>query len=185
MVEFREFNPGEYVNENVSEIEGLADQNLGFINLGLLILFFVAIYKVVKFGKLSSVTPKNLADSSPLRPEIDREIKVEDEEKGLITGQVEKMTKIELRTVEDIAKALSEIERILETHRNNLPREERERIGHILTQISKDEEIFKRSVRNLQKLFQRLDIVDAKHFSELKENVVQHVLKIFLMGLVF
>ena len=58
----------------------LADNNLGLVNLGLLIVFFVAIFRVVKFGKLPSLGSSNLAGRSPLRPEISREIAVEGDE---------------------------------------------------------------------------------------------------------
>ena len=151
--------------------EGLADKNLGLVNLGFLILFIIAIFKVIKLNKMPSFASANLADSSPLRPEIDHEIKVENEEEVVIDKQVEKMTKIEFSTIEDIAESLNEIQGIIETHRNNLPKEERERISHILNRISKEEDIFKSSVLNLQKLFKRLDAVDATHFKELKERM--------------
>jgi len=151
----------------------LADNNLGLVNLGLLIVFFVAIFKVVKFGKLPSLGSSNLAGRSPLRPEISREIEVEGEENRLVKGQAEKMTKIEIRSIEDMAEALAEIQQIIETHRNNLPREERERIGHILKETSKKEELFNKSIQNLRKLFQRIDVIDLKELQELKERLAK------------
>jgi hypothetical protein len=149
----------------------LADNNLGLVNLGLLIVFFVAIFKVVKFGKFPSLGSSNLARRSPLRPEISREIEVEGEENRLVKKQAGKMTKIEIRSIEDMAEALAEIQQIIETHKNNLPKEERERIGHILKDISKKEELFNKSVQNLRKLFQRIDIIDLKELQELKERL--------------
>lgn len=153
--------------------KALADHNLGFINLGLLILFFVSIFKVVRLPKFPSLSSKNLDGGSPFKPQIDQEIREESVEDGMITGRAEKMTKLEIRSIEDISRALDEIQQILESNRNNIPREERERIAHILDQISKDEDIFKRSVRNLQKLFQRLGAVDAKHFREIKDRLTK------------
>jgi uncharacterized protein (DUF2267 family) len=150
---------------------GLADRNLGLINLGLLILFIIAVIKVVKFGRFHSFGSKDLAKNAPFEPEIQSEIESEDEEKRVIAGRAEKMTKLEIRSVEDIARALDEIQRTLETHRNNLPGEERKRIAHSLHQISRDEDIFKRNVRNLQKLFQRIGTVDAKRFREMKDRL--------------
>ena len=67
----------------------------------------------------------------------------------------------------------TEIERIIEANRSNLPREERERIAGILNQIAKDENIFGDSIRGLQKLFRRLDVVDAHHYQELKERLAK------------
>jgi len=151
----------------------LADNNLGLVNLGLLVLFFVAIFKVVKSGKLPSLGSPKFAGGNPLRPEISREIEIEGDESGLVKGRAEKMTKIEIRSIEDMAEALAEIQQIIETHRNNLPKEERERIGHILKDISKKEELFNRSVQNLRKLFQRIDIIDLKELQELKERLTK------------
>ena len=151
----------------------LADNNLGLVNLGLLIVFFVAIFKVVKFGKLPSLGSSNLAGRSPLRPEISREIEVEGDESRLVKKQAGKMTKIEIRSIENMAEALAEIQQIIETHKNNLPKEERERIAHILKEISKKEELFNKSVQNLRKLFQRIDIIDLKELQELKERLAK------------
>jgi hypothetical protein len=72
-----------------------------------------------------------------------------------------------------MAEALAEIQQIIETHKNNLPREERERIAHILKDISKKEEFFNKSVQNLLKLFQRIDIIDLKELQELKERLAK------------
>jgi len=69
--------------------------------------------------------------------------------------------------------SFAKIDRIIEANRNNLPRAERERIGGILNQISRDENIFRDSVRGLQKLFQRLDSVDAHHYQQLKERLAK------------
>ncbi|PKN62620.1 MAG: hypothetical protein CVU57_23515 [Deltaproteobacteria bacterium HGW-Deltaproteobacteria-15] len=153
---------------------GLAESNLGLVNLALLILFFIAVYKAIRPKK--SVTdyfgaPTGALEASLLKPEIDREIVIENKEKNAIEAQAEKTTEIEFRTVEDIAKSLEEMQKILEAHRNNLPREERERIAKILGRISGEEDLFKRDVLNLHKLFQRLDAVDAAHFKELRERL--------------
>jgi len=151
--------------------EGLSENNLGLVNLGLLILFIFSIYKVVRFGKSSLSTPTKLGDRGALRPEIDREINLQGEEAEVIEGQAEKLTKTEFRTVEDIAEALAEIQRIIEKHQNNLPREERERATSILGRISRGEDVFKQCIENLQKLFKRIDIMDLKQLEELKKRM--------------
>jgi len=153
--------------------ETLAESNFGLVNLILLIVFFVAVVNVFKPGKLFSFSKGDLVSDGPVAREIDREIAVENQEREMVGEGAEKMTRIEIRTVEDIEKALSEIERIIEANRNNLPRGERERIAGILNQIGKDENIFRDSIRSLQKLFQRLDVVDAHHYQELKERLAK------------
>lgn len=149
----------------------IAEQNLGLINLALLILFFVSIIGLIKVGKLGFPALGSVARSNPWKAEINDEIRLENEEKGLIKTAAAKMTKLEIRTIADIAKALEEIRGIIETHRNNLPREERERIAGSLNHIVKDENIFKKNVMNTRRLIQRLSNVDAEHFRKLKERL--------------
>ena len=153
--------------------ETLVDSNFGLVNLILRIVFLVAVFNVFKPGELFSFSKGDLVSDGPVAREIDREIAVENQEREMVGEGAEKMTRIEIRTVEDIEKALSEIERITEANRNNLPRGERERIAGILNQIGKDENIFRDSIRSLQKLFQRLDVVDAHHYQELKERLAK------------
>ena len=153
--------------------ETLVDSNFGLVNLILRIVFLVAVFNVFKPGELFSFSKGDLVSDGPVAREIDREIAVENQEREMVGEGAEKMTRIEIRTVEDIEKALSEIERITEANRNNLPRGERERIAGILNQIGKDENIFSDSIRSLQKLFQRLDVVDAHHYQELKERLAK------------
>lgn len=151
----------------------LGNNNLGIINLGLLILFFVAIFKVVKFGSPSLSLNTKSKGGSAFEPEIDQEIDVQGDEQKLIKQSAEKMTKIEIRTIDDIAESLAEIQRIIESHRNNLPTEERERITRILKEISKREEIFKKSVQKLRKTFKRIGSVDVTQLKEKKERIAK------------
>ena len=89
----------------------------------------------------------------------------------MITGQAEKMTRLKIRSMEDIVEAIDQILKKIESHRNNLPQDEREKISRLLNRIMKDEDIFKKNVRRLQGLFQRLGAVDAQHFKELKDRL--------------
>jgi len=149
----------------------LADHNMGLINLGLLLLFFVAIFKVVRLPKLSSFKPGTLSGSGDVMPELGEELSLEDKERRLLNTQAKGMTRVELRNVKDIAYELKEIQRIIEAHRNTLPREERDRISHILREIAREEDLFYRNIQGLKKLFQRIDSADSKHLRGLKERM--------------
>ena len=149
----------------------LADNNLGLINLGLLILFVVAVYKLVKTVKLSHKIDTDIGGHGPYISEIDNEINTQGTEKKLLKKQAEKITKIEIRTIDDIADSLAEIQQLVEIHRNNLPGSEREKISHILTGILKNEELFKKGLQNLQTLFKRIRIVDADQLQKLYERL--------------
>jgi hypothetical protein len=151
----------------------LAENNLGFINLGLLILFVVAVYKLVKHVKLSHKIDTDLNGQGAYISEIDSEIDTQGTEKKLLKKQAEKITKIEIRTIDDIADSLTEIQQLVEIHRNNLPASEREKISRILTEILKNEELFKKGLQNLQTLFKRIRIMDADQLQRLHERLAK------------
>jgi len=149
----------------------LADRNLGLVNLALLIFFFFAVFKLIKFRKSTSYMVRDLERSSPYNPEIDNEIEMQDKEKKTFKRQAKRITNIEIQTIDDITEALAEIQHIVETHKNNLPTEERQRIAQILQVMLKKEDIFKKSILNLQRIFQSTGFLDEKQLQELKKRM--------------
>jgi hypothetical protein len=149
----------------------LAENNLGLVNLGLLILFIVSIFKLVKFSKWSPKLGTTAKQQNPHSSEIDDEIGTQGIENGLVRKQAGKITKIEIRTIDDIAELLAKIQQIIETHRNNLPTSERDKISQILKEIMKKEEIFKKALHNLHKLFKRIRLVDVNEIEEQKKRM--------------
>jgi len=103
--------------------------------------------------------------------EIDREIETEDYDRRQLQGPARKITQIEIRSIEDIAALLKEIQSAIETHRNNLPREERERIAHLLEKIARDEGIFLKAVKNLKGLLKTIGAKDMQHVRELEDRM--------------
>ena len=75
----------------------------------------------------------------------------------MLKKQAEKITKIEIRTIDDIADSLAEIQQLVEIHRNNLSGSERDKISRILTEILKNEELFKKLKDNPNWNFQFID----------------------------
>jgi hypothetical protein len=151
----------------------LSDKNLGLINLALLILFVVAIFKVVKFSKLSPSIATDLSGTGALEPEIGREIEIQGKEQRLIKKHAGKLTKLEIRTIGDIAELLAEIHQIIKNHRNNLPKEERKKITGILNEILKKETIFTKAIQNLRKILQRIGFADASQLREQKVRMAK------------
>lgn len=150
----------------VLEINGL-----GIINLALLILFFYAIFRFVKFGAFPSLAGKNTVGNNPVEPEIMHEIAQEEDEEKLIRKNALKLTQIEMRTIDDIAKAISEIQQIIQTHQNNLPDNERQRISKILKEIYRREHIFIKSLSKLKKTIKRVGSVDINQLGEKKDRL--------------
>ncbi len=164
----------------------LADSNLGLVNLGLLILFFVAVFKMIPLDKTKKNLTKDIVNSSPFKPEIMQNMQMQDKEKKLVKDKGIKITKFEIRTISDMAEALSEIQRMVESNKNNLARQEREKIASILQKQSNNEEIFKKDMWNLQKIFQQISVTDVKQLENLKERLKKaskkekHILKVEL-----
>jgi hypothetical protein len=149
----------------------LANHNLGLVNLGLLVLFFVAVFKMLPFGKSRNNYVNDLVHTSPFRPEIQQEMETQNKEKSLVKNNAVKITKVEMRTIKDMAEALAEIQHIVETNNNNIPRDEREKITDMLQIISSKENIFKEGFWSLQKKFQQINTIDAKQLENLKERL--------------
>lgn len=149
----------------------LAEKNLGLVNLGLLVLFLVAIIRLVKFGKWAPKMSTNLNNTGTYDSEIGNEIGMQGVEKSMIKKQAEKITKIEIRTIDDIVQFLEQINQVIEKHRNNLPLEERDKISNILKEIAKKEQIFKKALLNLNKLFKHICVLDVNQFEKQKERM--------------
>jgi len=151
----------------------LGDRNLGLVNLGLLILFIVSLLKMVKFRKSPSAMAKDFRNAEPLRPEIDHEIEEEGHEIKALKTKGERFTRIEIHTVEDMAESLAEIQRIVESHQNSLPQDERKRIARILEEISTKEEILNSGLGSVRRLFGQLGTADSKQLQELKGRMAK------------
>lgn len=149
----------------------LSDNNLGLINLGFLILFVVAVYKLVKSVKFSHKIDTDTGGHGPFISEIDNEIDTQGTEKKLLKKQAEKITKRQIRSITDIADCLTEIQQLVEIHRNNLSASERDKISHILAEILKNEGLFNKGLKNLQTFFKRIRMVDADQLQKLYERL--------------
>jgi len=149
----------------------LANHNLGLVNLGLLILFFVAVFKMIPLGKSRNNYVKDLVRTSPFRPEIQQELETQNKEENLVKNNALKITKVEIRTIKDMAEALAEIQRIVETNNNIIPEKEREKITEILQMLSNKENILKEGLLSLQKKFKQIGTIDTEQLQNLKERL--------------
>jgi hypothetical protein len=149
----------------------LAKRNLGLVNLGLLILFFVAVYKLIPMRKSKNNFIADLVNSSPYKPEIQRELELQNKEKAVVKNQAVKITKAEIRTIKDMAEALAEIQRVVETNNNNIPNEEREKIANILRMLSNKENILKEGFLGLHKNIKQIGTIDTEQLQNLKERL--------------
>ena len=145
----------------------LKDSNMGLLNLLLLILFLVSIYKVVRFARSGSSSAdtvsrlKNtLGHRQTYEPEIRHELETEREGEALLKTRGLKFTDEEIRSAEDIRTQLQGILRIIETHGNSLAVDDRAQITRILSKMAGNEQAFLRAVDNVKEIFKRLEVMD-------------------------
>ncbi len=149
----------------------LGDHNMGLVNLGLLILFVVALFKIVTMKKSLTDLAGSLNMDSPMKREIGQEMDIQDQENKAIEREENKVTKFEIRTIKDIEESIVAIIKTIETHNRNLTTQDRTRIAEILKSISGKEDIFLKTLQNLKQLLLRLNILDQKQFQEMKNRL--------------
>ncbi len=152
----------------------LASNNLGLISLGLLVLFIVAVWQLVSFRRQGFKSPDNwVRNNSPHRPAIDKEVRLAAGEERVLKHEGIRLTKHDLRTIEDMENALSEVQTVLSRHANNLDRDDRERIAKLLRNVAAGERLFKQDLDRLHKAFQKVWILDHQTITEIKERMKQ------------
>lgn len=149
----------------------LGDHNMGLVNLGLLILFIYAIYKLGPTWKSKTDLASGFSVASPLKKEIGQEIETQDIEVKAIEREETKVAKAELKTITDIEESLVGMIRLIEAHKANLNTQDRKKIADTLKNISKKEELFLKPLRNLKQILKRLRILDDKQFKEMKTRL--------------
>jgi hypothetical protein len=149
----------------------LAKHNLGLVNLGLLIIFFVSIFKMIPLSGSKKKITRDLVDNNSFGHEIARSIRLQKNEKKIVEKKAVKITKLEIRTIEDMTECLAEIQRIVETNKNNLTREEREKIATLLRKVLDKKDIFKRGLLNLKKIYQHIGSIGTKELQKLKDRM--------------
>lgn len=149
----------------------LGSHNMGLVNLGLLVLFIYALYKLLPTWKSKTDLASGFSLRSPLKKEIGQEIETQDDEFKVIEREENKVAKAELKTITDIEESLVGMIRIIEAHNANLNTQDRKMIAETLRNISKKEDLFLKPLRNLKQILQRLRILDDKQIKEMKNRL--------------
>ena len=149
----------------------LGDHNMGLVNLGLLILFIYALYKIVTIRKSGIDLSGSLNIDSPLKKGIGQEMDTQDQEAKIIEQQGNKVTRLEIKTISDIETSIAEMVRIIQTNSTNLTTKDRTRIAETLRKISRNENVFLKSLQNLKQILKRLRVIDDKQMREMKNRL--------------
>jgi len=151
----------------------LGDHNMGLVNLGLLILFVYAIYKIIPMGKSKTDLSGLLNVDSPSKKEITQEMDTQDQEGDAMEREGNKVAKFEIKTIKDIEESLVEMIRIIQTNNANLKTQDRRRIAETLKKISGKEDVFLKTLKNLKLLLQRIRVLDMKQIQEMKSRLAR------------
>jgi len=151
----------------------LGENNMGLVNLGLLIIFIVAIYKIVTMWKTKTDLARGFNVGSPFKKEIGQEMDIQGMESKAIEREENKVTKFEIKTITDIEASLVEMIRIIQARNANLNTRDRVRIADTLKKISSKEDVFLKTIQNLKRILQRLRVLDAKQIQEMKNRLAR------------
>ena len=149
----------------------LSDHNLGLVNLGLLIVFFIAVFKFIPLGRSKKIDHRNLADKSTSVPEIEQDIKTQKTGQKLVKENAVKFTKYEIKTIDDMVEALAEIQRIIEKNKNNLSHDDRQTLTAVMQDLSKKEIIFRQNLDNLDKTLKQIATLDETKLKSLEDRM--------------
>ena len=158
--------------------DSLSNQNLGFINIILLILFIISLWQVLRFklksGKVGGQKPDSWAAENRFKPEFEEEDQIESAEIRALKKEAIPVTIKELRSIKDIEESLLHCQELIQRRHQSLDREDREKLASLVQSILGNESVLKRGAERLRKDFQRLAAVDHDQLKE-KKNRLQQV----------
>jgi hypothetical protein len=99
-------------------------------------------------------------------PEINQEIKDDKKERKLLKGKTLNLTKMEIRTIDDIENGLIHLIKVIKENDKNISKDETYQISQILRQISQKENILLGSMPILKK---QAEIYKSKHRKDITE----------------
>lgn len=152
----------------------LGDNNFGLINLGLLILFIVSIWQVIRIRSGTTESAKAwLREDSPQKQQVKQEAVVEDTERRVLQDQGVALTEREIKSLDDIEQSLLEIEKILRAKPGALSPEDKEKIAAALIRCQGQDEMIKVNLIRLQRVFARMGVWDLSQMNEKKQRLKQ------------
>jgi len=138
------------------------------------ILFAISLFRLITaFFRHSKPNLLNIGkeiNNRPIpikdEPEINHEIKDDKKEEKLLKGKTIKLTKMEIRTVDDMENSLEQLIRLIRANDKDISKDETYKISQILRQISQKENILLGSMPILKK---QAEIYKTKHRKDLAE----------------
>lgn len=159
--------------------QGLINRGLGIINLVLLVLFVVAIWRgfrirlarhkwmtSAKDGSLGDWEQRDRQDTE----DIDRELKIDQAEAKALKKEALPVTSRELKSCEDVEEALKAIQKTINTAKGPLAHSEKEKVVALLRKTASIRKFIQVSASRLKSIFQRINILDEKQIGEMRDR---------------
>ena len=134
----------------------LALHNLGFLNLVLLILFIVSLWRVFRFKSNPKTVSQSRLHEWVAEPrdqlEMEREERLERAEIKEVKKEVIPATIRELHSLEELEETLAECQKLILQHPQSLQRDDRDRISTLIEATLEKERLFMESADKLKKI---------------------------------
>ena len=157
----------------------LANRGLGIINLVLLVLFLVAIWRGLRVrlarpkwmtgaqnGSLDDWGKRDSEDAA----EIDHELKVDQAEAKVLKNEALPMTKKELKSCENVETALKAVQKTISSAKGSLSRAEKEKIVVLLRKTAGIRQFIQVVASRHKAIFQRINVLDEKQIGEMRDR---------------
>ena len=159
--------------------QGLTNRGLGIINLVLLVLFVVGIWRGfrirlakpkwlvgAKDGSLDKWAQRDREDSA----ELDHELKIDRTEAKALKKEALPMTSKELKSCEDVEETLKAIQKIINASKGSLSNAEKEKIVALLRTTANIRQFIQAIALRLKTMFQRINALDEKQIGEMRDR---------------
>ena len=147
----------------------------------LLILFMISIFRIISaFFKYSKKSP--LESATDLRKtqvttdediETDREISEDKKESRLLKKKTIKLTRLDLKTIEDIEDYLKQMIALIKEKGNTIDQQEIAQLTSALRQIAKKEDVLKKSMQVIKTHVNAYKAIHRKDIPELEKRLNQ------------
>lgn len=165
----------------------LSDRGMALLNLALLVMFFVALWKIFRFRLKSAVLPsspeiKEIANPKLRAPTPDsdgeptRRVHVkqnkaaEQAEERELHKEVAPYTVQEIKTLEDLERTFSRILEILKNQKHSLKKNDREAIAKHLALAIRKEHLYFDKLQKLESAFDKMNLLDHAALLQIRKR---------------
>lgn len=158
--------------------------SIPFVNGGIWLVFIISfiylLYRGISYIMTKSKSPFKAAKSlqsthfaSPDDVEIEKEIRQDKQETKLIKGKTMRLTKVEIKTLEDIERHLNEMIAVIKNRGQNIDQNEIAQLTTTLRQIARNENIMKRGMDLIKRYIMAYKNLHRKDIGQLEKRLTE------------